>query len=83
MNETLTYTDASNRQLWVLAGARNCRQYHLTADTRASQFVNDCTNGTGIEFLSVCGKQVSETLVQTGTNSPVSVCKKCASRASA
>lgn len=78
-----TYTDANHRPLWILAGASKCRAYHLTPDDRAGQFVGDATDGTEVAFLSLCGKQVTETCVIPSVNNPETVCKACSRRATA
>jgi hypothetical protein len=81
MNTTATYTTTTNAALWILVGGNNCRSNHLTADTIAEQFNYNTSDGSGVEFTSLCGKTIINTLVQDYTIYPQSVCKACARKA--
>lgn len=81
MNSTTTFTTTTNKVVWVLLGGNRCRLNHLTADTIAEQFNYNITDNTGVEFTSLCGKTIIDTLVQDYTIYPQRVCKACARKA--
>lgn len=81
MNSTATFTSATNEVLWILQGGNRCRLNHLTADATAEQFNYNITDTTGVEFTSLCGKNIVDTYVQDYTINPQRVCKACARKA--
>ncbi len=77
---TFTLPDMQT-ELYVLAGARQCRSYHLTADTLAAEYMYSCTDEEGtVSFRSLCGKTIVDTLVQPSTD-PDHICRRCVSKA--
>jgi len=75
---TSIFTLKDQTPLFVLVGACNCRSYHLTTDTLASDYIYSGTDEQGtMSFTSLCGKTIVDTLVQTSTINPDSVCKCC------
>lgn len=81
MNSNTTFTTTTNAAVWILLGGNGCRLNHLTADTIAEQFNYNITDNTGVEFKSLCGKNIVDTLVQDYTINPQVICKACARKA--
>ena len=69
--------------LWTLYGGRNgggksIMKHHLTADSSADAWVNDCTDRKPeIEFVSLCGTFVNRTIVGAEAAHIESICRRC------
>jgi hypothetical protein len=69
--------------LWTLYGGRNASgksimKHHLTADSSADAWVNDCTDRQPeVVFAALCGTFVNHTIVGDSAARIESICCRC------
>jgi hypothetical protein len=80
---TTRFTDRHGNPLWTLYGGRNASgnstmKHHLTADSAADAWVNDCTDRKPeVEFVALCGTLVHHTIVGDSAAHIEPICRRC------